>query len=210
MAVPKDTRLAILASGKGSNAIALIKACAAGSLPARVVLVLSDVADAGVLAAARQHGVRSEYRSPGGFRTKLDEEAEDAYVRMIQEAGAEFVVLAGFMRILKGPFLRAFPQRVVNIHPSLLPAFPGLEAWQQALDHGVKITGCTVHLVDESVDNGIIIAQAAVPVEDGDTAATLHARIQVAEHTLYPAALAALIRGEIQIDGRRTRGFRGA
>ncbi len=116
----------------------------------------------------------------------------------------DLVVLAGFMRILKGDFLRAFAQRVVNIHPALLPSFPGLEAWRQALDYGVKFTGCTVHYVDQGVDTGPIIAQQTVPVRDGDTPATLHERIQEAERELYPAALAAVLRGEVLAQGRRT------
>jgi len=114
------------------------------------------------------------------------------------------VVLAGFMRILKGDFLKAFPQRVVNIHPALLPSFPGLEAWKQALDYGVKFTGVTVHFVDQGVDTGPILAQQTVPVLPDDTAATLHARIQEAERTLYPPTIAALARGEITIHGRKT------
>jgi phosphoribosylglycinamide formyltransferase-1 len=122
----------------------------------------------------------------------------------------DLIVLAGFMRILKGDFLRAFHDRVVNIHPSLLPAFPGLEAWKQALDYGVKITGCTVHFVDQGVDSGPIIAQETVPVLDGDTVATLHERIQQAERRVYPRVVAALARGEIQIKGRQTSWQRGA
>jgi phosphoribosylglycinamide formyltransferase 1 len=117
------------------------------------------------------------------------------------------VVLAGFMRILKGEFLRAFEGRVINIHPSLLPSFPGLEAWKQALDYGVKVTGCTVHFVDQGIDTGAIIGQRAVPVLDGDTAGSLHERIQLAERVLYPEVVAAIARGEIQVRGRQTRGF---
>jgi phosphoribosylglycinamide formyltransferase-1 len=205
----RPIRLAILGSGKGSNAVALIDACRRNEIPASVALILSDVADAGILARAREHSVPGEHFDPGPFRTKLAETAEAALIERLQQAGVDYVVLAGFMRILKGPLLRAFPHRVLNIHPSLLPAFPGLNAWEQALDHGVKITGCTVHFVEQSVDSGPILAQAMVPVRDDDTPAALHARIQEAEHRLYPAVVAALARGEIRIEGRRTRGFSG-
>src|SRR5204863_3124057 len=137
-------------------------------------------------------------------RTKLDEESERLYISKLQEARVDLIVLAGFMRILKGDFLRAFPERVVNIHPALLPSFPGLEAWKQALDYGVKVTGCTVHFVDQGIDTGPILAQQTVPVLDDDTPATLHERIQQAERVLYPTTIAALLREEIQVRGRRT------
>jgi len=182
----------VLGSGKGSNFVAIADACAAGTLPAEVALVVSDVAEAPILERARERGFRAEFIPPGKFRTKLDETAEPAYIQALQAAEVDLVVLAGFMRILKGEFLRAFAQRVVNIHPALLPSFPGLEAWKQALDYGVKVTGVTVHFVDQGVDTGPILAQQTVPVLAGDTPATLHARIQEAERTLYPAAIAAL------------------
>src|SRR6187402_724933 len=178
-------RLGVLGSGKGSNMVAIADACAAGQIPAEIAIVISDVADARILDRARERKLPAEFIAPGKFRTKLDEEAEQAFVRRLNEANVDLIVLAGFMRILKGEFLRAFANRVVNIHPSLLPAFPGLEAWKQALDYGVKITGCTVHFVDQGIDSGAIIAQTAVPVLDGDTAATVHARIQTAEWELY-------------------------
>lgn len=200
-------RLGVLGSGKGSNFVALADAIAAGRVPAEVRVVISDVADAGILAHARERGVPSRYLPPGKYRTKLDEEAEAAYLTALREADVDLVVLAGFMRILKGEFLRAFEGRVVNIHPSLLPSFPGLAAWKQALDYGVKVTGCTVHFVDQGVDTGAIIGQRAVPVLDGDTAETLHARIQGAERELYPAVIAAIARGEVTVRGRLTRGF---
>ncbi|MHB8521434.1 MAG: phosphoribosylglycinamide formyltransferase [Limisphaerales bacterium] len=197
-------RLGVLGSGKGSNLAAIADACAAGQVPAQIVIVLSDVADAGILARAREKGLRAEHLAPGRFRTKLDEDAERAYVGALQQAEVDLVVLAGFMRILKGEFLRAFPQRVINIHPSLLPSFPGLEAWKQAIEYGVKVTGCTVHFADPGVDTGPIIAQQTVPVLDDDTPATLHERIQQAERVLYPAAIAALARKAISVQGRRT------
>jgi phosphoribosylglycinamide formyltransferase 1 len=200
----KPFRVGILGSGKGSNMVAIADACAAGHIPAQIVLVLSDVADAGILARARERRLVAEHLSPGKFRTKLDEDAERAFIERLRSAEVDLVVLAGFMRILKGDFLRAFPDRVINIHPSLLPAFPGLEAWKQALDHGVKVTGCTVHFVDQGIDSGAIIGQETVPVLDHDTPATLHERIQQAERRLYPRSVAALARGQIQVKGRRT------
>jgi phosphoribosylglycinamide formyltransferase-1 len=196
-------RLGVLGSGKGSNFVAIADACAAGKVPAQVAIVLSDVADAGILMHARSRGLRAEFLPPGKFRTKLDEEAERAYVQALQDAQVDLVVLAGFMRVLKGDFLDAFERRIVNIHPSLLPSFPGLEAWKQAFDHGVKVTGCTVHFVDAGVDSGPVIGQQAVPVLDNDTPETLHQRIHAAEHELYPACVAAVARGEISVQGRR-------
>ncbi len=199
----KKFRLGVLGSGKGSNFAALADACAAGQVPAEIAFVLSDVADAGILAHARQRGLPAQFIAPGKFRTKLDEEAERACITALQQAQVDLVALAGFMRILKGEFLRAFPLRVVNIHPSLLPAFPGLEAWKQALDYGVKLTGCTVHFVDQGIDSGPIIAQQTVPVRDDDTPATLHERIQQTERVLYPATLAALAQGRLRVRGRQ-------
>ena len=134
---------------------------------------------------------------------RLDEEAEQGYIAALREADVGLVALAGFMRVLKAPLLNAFAGRIINIHPSLLPSFPGLEAWKQALAHGVKVTGCTVHYVDAGVDSGPIIGQQTVPVLDDDTPETLHQRIQVAEHTLYPQCVAGLARGELAVQGRR-------
>jgi len=183
--------------------VAIAEACAAGQLPAQIVLVLSDVPEAGILERARERGIPGRFLPPGRFRTKLDEEAERAYVAALQEARVDLIVLAGFMRILKGEFLRAFPQRVLNIHPALLPAFPGLESWKQALDYGVKVTGCTIHFVDQGIDTGPILVQRAVPILDEDTPATLHARIQEAERVAYPEAIAAVLSGRITMEGRR-------
>ena len=195
-------RLGVLGSGKGSNMVALADACAAGGVPAQIAVVLSDVADAGILQHARDRGLTAEFLPPGKFRTKLDEDAERACVARLQAAQVDLVVLAGFMRVLKGDFLRAFPARIVNIHPSLLPAFPGLEAWKQALDYGVKVTGCTVHFVDAGVDSGPIIAQETVPVLADDTPATLHERIQVVERRMYPRVVGAIAQGRISSRGR--------
>jgi phosphoribosylglycinamide formyltransferase-1 len=196
-------RLGVLGSGKGSNFVAIAEGIAAGAILAQPAVVLSDVADARILEQARLRGWPAEFVPPGKFRTKLDDDAEQTFVGRLQAAEVDLVVLAGFMRVLKGNFLRAFQGRIVNIHPSLLPAFPGLEAWKQALDYGVKVTGCTVHYVDEGVDSGPIIGQEAVPVLAGDTAATLHERIQQAERRLYPAVVAALAQGRIRVNGRQ-------
>ena len=191
-----------MGSGKGSNFVAIADACAQGSIGAEVALVLSDVEGAGILKHARERRINAEYLAPGSYRTKLDEQAEQKLVRSFQAARVDLVVLAGFMRILKGEFLRAFEGRVVNIHPSLLPAFPGLEAWKQALNYGVKVTGCTVHFVDQGVDTGPIIAQETVAVLANDKAETLHARIQEAEHRLYPKVIGALAAGKVLVKGR--------
>ena len=196
-------RIGVLGSGKGSNFVAIADACASGTVPAKVALVLSDVAEAGMLARAQERNIPARFIPPGKFRTKLDEQAERAYVEALRAAEVDLIVLAGFMRVLKDAFLRAFAGRIVNIHPSLLPSFPGLAAWQQALAHGVRVTGCTVHFVDAGVDAGPIIGQQTVPVLDDDTAETLHQRIQVAEHALYPQCVAAIARGEISVRGRR-------
>ena len=186
-------KLGILGSGKGSNFRAVADAIAAGKLAAEVRIVLSDVESAGILDLARERGLRAEFLAPGKFKTKLEPAAEQRLVALLQEAGVEWVVLAGYMRMIKAPLLEAFPRRIINIHPSLLPNFPGLEAWKQAVAAGAKETGCTVHYVDAGMDTGEIIAQRAVPILENDTAETLHARIQVAEHALYPEVLARFV-----------------
>ncbi|MEJ0090195.1 MAG: phosphoribosylglycinamide formyltransferase [Limisphaerales bacterium] len=196
-------RLGMLGSGKGSNFAAIADACAAGKIPAGIAVVLSDVEAAGILTLARERKISAQFIPPGKFRTKLEEEAEHAFVEALRAVQVDLIVLAGFMRVLKGEFLRAFEGRIMNVHPSLLPSFPGLEAWKQALDHGVKVTGCTVHFVDAGVDSGAIIGQQTVPVLDKDTPESLHARIHAAEHELYPKCVAAVARGEISVAGRR-------
>jgi phosphoribosylglycinamide formyltransferase-1 len=201
--VTNTFRLGVLGSGKGSNFAAIADGCAAGKIPADIALVASDVESAGILTLARERKLPAQFIPPGKFRTKLDEDAERAFVAALQSAMVDLVLLAGFMRVLKGDFLRAFKGRIVNIHPSLLPSFPGLEAWKQALDHGVKVTGCTVHFVDAGVDAGPIIGQETVPVLDNDTPETLHQRIHAAEHRLYPECVAAVARGEITVVGRK-------
>lgn len=187
-------RLGVLGSGKGTNFVAIAQSCAEAIMPAEIAVTLADVPDAGILKQAASLGVPGRYIDPGKFRTKLDDTAEAAYIAALIEAQVDLVVLAGFMRILKGPFLAAFPGRVINIHPSLLPSFPGIASWKQALEHGVKVTGCTVHWVDQGIDTGRIVAQQSVPILDGDTSETLHERIQQAERVLYPQAIAELIR----------------
>jgi phosphoribosylglycinamide formyltransferase 1 len=183
-------RLGILGSGKGSNCRAILDSIRSGALAAEVPVVISDVCDAPILEIAREFSVANAYLPPGGFRTRLEPQAELDLVRLLHDAGVELVALAGFMRVLKAPMLNAFPRRILNIHPSLLPRFPGLEAWRQALEAGEKLTGCTVHYVDEEIDHGDVIAQREVPILAGDTPERLHARIQIAEHELYPAVIA--------------------
>lgn len=196
-------KIGVLGSGKGSNFVAIADAVAAGKIPAEIAIVLSDVENSGILNHARERNIPAQFIPPGKFRTKLDEDAERAFVKALQDAKMDLIVLAGFMRVLKGDFLRAFENRIVNIHPSLLPSFPGLESWKQALDHGVKVTGCTVHFVDAGIDAGAIIGQQTVPVLDNDTPESLHQRIHAAEHELYPKCVAAIARGEIVVQGRK-------
>jgi phosphoribosylglycinamide formyltransferase 1 len=186
----KRIALGILGSGKGTNCRAILESIKSGALRAKVRVVISDVLDAPILDVAREFSVPNAYLPPGEFRTRLEPKAEVELVQMLSDAGVELVVLAGFMRVLKSPMLEAFPRRIINIHPSLLPKFPGLEAWKQALAAGENVTGCTVHYVDEKIDHGDIIAQHEVSILPGDTPESLHSRIQVAEHELYPAAIA--------------------
>ena len=190
-------KIAVLGSGKGSNFRAILNAAMAGQLKVQPVLAISDNADAGLLNLAENLGVTTKVIHEPKFRTRLSEEVEAELVEAIRASGAELIVLAGWMRLVKTQMLEAFPRRIINIHPSLLPAFPGLEAWRQALDARVEKTGCTVHFVDGGMDTGEIIAQNEVPVLPGDTAETLHARIQDAEHRLYPEVIARFARREI-------------
>jgi phosphoribosylglycinamide formyltransferase 1 len=182
--------LGILGSGKGSNCRAIVEQIRAGKLQAEARLVVSDVFDAGILDIAREFGVPNAFLPPGKFRTRLEPVVEMELVKLLEDAGVELVVLAGFMRVLKEPMLAAFPRRIINIHPSLLPKFPGIESWKQALAAGETVTGCSVHYVDAGIDSGEIIAQRKVPVVPGDTAESLHARIQIAERALYPEVIA--------------------
>ncbi len=186
----KKLALGILGSGKGSNCRAILEQISAGNLEADARLVVSDVFDAGVLDIAREFGVANVYLPPGKFRTRLEPNVEIELVRLLKDAGVALVVLAGFMRLLKEPMLETYAGRIINIHPSLLPKFPGIESWKQALDAGEKVTGCSVHYVDTGIDTGEIIAQRKVPVLPGDTPESLHARIQEAERVLYPEVIA--------------------
>ena len=190
-------RLGVLGSGKGSNFRAILEAIQGGAIDAEVALVLSDVADAGILQLARDAGIPSIAIDEPKFRTRLSPEVEENVVRLLREARVDLVVLAGYMRMIKSPMLDAFSRRLINIHPSLLPGFPGLEAWKQALNAGASVSGCTVHFVDGGMDTGEIIAQEQVPVLPGDTPSSLHARIQVAEHLLSAAVVARFVRGEL-------------
>ena len=186
----KRLPIGILGSGKGSNCRAILERIRSGDLAAEARVVISDVFDAPILDIAREFSIPNAYLAPGQFRTRLTPEAEGQLVEMLREAGVQLVVLAGFMRVLHAPMLQAFPQRIINIHPSLLPRFPGLEAWKQALAAGESVTGCTVHYIDEKIDHGQIIARQEVAILPNDTPETLHARIQIAERELYPAAIA--------------------
>jgi phosphoribosylglycinamide formyltransferase 1 len=186
----KKLALGILGSGKGSNCRAILEQIRAGKLPAEPRLVVSDVFDAGILDIAREFGVPNAYLPPGKFRTRLEPVVEMELVKLLRDAGVELVVLAGYMRVLKEPMLEAFSGRIINIHPSLLPKFPGIESWKQALAAGEKVTGCSVHYVDAGIDSGEIIAQRKVPIVPGDTPESLHERIQIAERALYPEVIA--------------------
>lgn len=199
MSTLRKLPVGVLGSGRGSNLRAILQACRQPDFPAQVVVVLSDVENSGCLRIARQHGIPARYIPAGKFRTKLEPEIEAQYVAALQQAGVELVALAGYMRMVKQPLLEAFGGRIINIHPSLLPNFRGLEAWKQALAAGVKTTGCTVHVVDEGMDTGPILLQAEVPVLPDDTPETLHARIQQQEHRIYPEAIRLFAEGKVSL-----------
>jgi phosphoribosylglycinamide formyltransferase-1 len=194
----------VLLSGRGSNFLAIHQAIAAGALPARIVAVVSDQPEAAGLARARELGLPAHAvprRGPSG--TLGREEHEARVLAVLDEAAAEWVCLAGYMRLLSAGFVARYRHRLVNIHPSLLPAFPGLDAQEQAIEHGVRVSGCTVHLVDEGLDSGPIVVQRSVPVLDGDTSDSLAARILTEEHRAYVAALERLLTEEWVVEGRR-------
>ena len=182
-------RLGVLGSGSGSNMQAILDAIQNGSLNAEIALVLSDNPDAYILERARQAGISAEVIDCQGYKTRFPDEVQLAVAKKLKSLGVDIVCLAGFMRLVKQPVLDIFPGRIINIHPSLLPAYPGLMAWKQAVDDGAKESGCTVHYVDAGMDTGPIVLQSRVPVMPGDTAEALHARIQEKEHTLYPEAI---------------------
>ena len=196
-------KLGVLGSGSGSNMQSIVDAIETGELDAEVRLVLADVPDAKILDRAKRHGIPCQYLDCAPWKTKLEGPAEEECIRLLKEAGCDTVILAGFMRIVKPGLLAAFPMRVLNIHPALLPAFPGVHSWKQALDYGCKVAGVTVHFVDAGTDSGPIIVQKCVPVLEDDTPETLHARIQVQEHIAFPEALRLLSEGKLKVEGRR-------
>ena len=198
-------QLGVLGSGSGSNMQSIVDAIEAGRLDAEIKVVLADVPDAKILERARRHGIPCQFLDCSPWKTKLADAAELDCIRILREAGVDTVVLAGFMRIVKSALLEAYPGRVINIHPALLPAFPGIRSWQQALDYGCKLAGVTVHFVDAGTDSGPIIVQKAVEICEDDTPETLHARIQVQEHLAYPEALSIIASGRYRIEGRRVR-----
>jgi phosphoribosylglycinamide formyltransferase-1 len=200
-----DFRIGVLGSGSGSNGEAIFEACARGRIPGRVVLVLTDVADAYIQERARKHGIDARFIGPSRFKTKWEPELEEQAARLLCDARVQLVALAGYMRVVKSPLLRPFAGRMLNVHPSLLPDFPGLRAWEQALKYGVKVTGCTVHFVEEGVDSGPIVLQRKVAVLENDTPEALHERIQLAEHEIYPEAIRLFAEGKLKIDGRTVR-----
>jgi len=195
-------KIAIMASGKGSNLQVILEAVTAGICPVDVALVISDKADAGALDIARTAAVAQvQYIDPKQYADRASFDA--ACAELIDVAGCQWIVLAGYMRILSSSFVRRFRGRIINIHPAILPAFPGAHAVEDALEYGVKASGCTVHLVDEVLDGGPILAQAVVPVRDDDTQASLHARIQKEEHRIYPETLARMVNEGFEIIGRK-------
>jgi phosphoribosylglycinamide formyltransferase-1 len=187
-------KLGILGSGSGSNMQAILDAVDAGELDAEIVMVLSDNPDGFILERARNRGIPSGVLDCRGLKTKFPDEEQARVARLLLDAGVDIVCLAGFMRLVKAPLLDAFPGRILNIHPALLPAFPGLHAWKQAIGAGAKESGCTVHYVDAGMDTGPVILQAKVPVLPDDTPESLHARIQIEEHRIYPEALRIVAR----------------
>ena len=195
-------KIGVLGSGKGSNLQSIIDNVEAGNIPAEIACVISDVEDAYILERARKHGIEALYIPPGKYKAKLDKETEAQYVKCLRDHGVELVVMAGFMRMLKEDFIEAFPGRIINLHPSILPSFRGLEAWKQALDYGVKFTGCTVHFVEIGMDTGPIIMQAVVEVKEDDTPETLHQRIQIEEHRIYPEVIRLIAEGRVELNGR--------
>jgi phosphoribosylglycinamide formyltransferase-1 len=196
-------RVGILISGRGSNMLSLVDAMLAGDIPARPAVVVSNIPEAPGLAAAAERGIPTAVIDHKLVRPRRVH--EDAMIELLREHRVDLVCLAGYMRLLTARMVEAFPRRILNIHPSLLPAFPGLDAPLQALNYGVKLSGCTVHFVDEKTDHGPIVLQAAVPVEADDTEASLAARILEQEHRLYPEAVRLFFENRLHMDGRRIR-----
>lgn len=196
-------KIGVLGSGSGTNFQAVVDNVAAGKVPVKIACVISDVENALILERGRKHGIEALYIPPGKYKTKLEEDVEAKYVKALKDRGVGLVVLAGYMRMVKEELLNAFPNRIINIHPSILPAFRGLEAWKQALEYGVKYTGCTVHFIEMDMDTGPIIMQAVVEVKDDDTPQTLHQRIQVQEHRIYPEVIRLIAEGRLELRGRK-------
>jgi len=194
-------QIAVLASGQGTNLQAIIDATERNEIEGKVVLVISDRADAFALKRAEKYQIEALYLDPAIFDTR--ESYDRALVSKLKDVNTDLVVLAGFMRLLSPAFIEAFPHRIMNIHPSLLPAFPGTEGIQQAYDYGVKVTGCTVHFVDQGLDSGPVILQEAVPVIQQETVATLEQRIHAAEHRIYSTAINLFCRDQLKVVGRR-------
>ena len=201
MGVKARLRLGVLVSGRGSNLQAIIDASETGRIDAIVAIVISDVADAYALERARTHGIEAAFVDPSRFNTR--EDFDTAVINLLRNREVDLLCLAGFMRLLSPQFVREFQHRIMNIHPALLPAFPGLHVQRKALQHGVKFSGCTVHFVDEGTDTGPIIIQAVVPVRDDDTDESLSARILKYEHHIYPRAIQLFAEGRLEVLGRR-------
>ena len=201
MGVKARLRLGVLVSGRGSNLQAIIDASEAGRIDAIVAIVVSDLADAYALERARTHGIQAAFVDPKSFQTR--ESFDSALIDLLRKHDVDLVCLAGFMRLLSPQFVRGFRHRIMNIHPALLPAFPGLHVQRKAVQHGVKFSGCTVHFVDEGTDTGPIIIQAVVPVLDDDTDEKLSARILAYEHQIYPRAIQLFAEGRLEVRGRR-------
>lgn len=195
--------IGVLASGKGTNLQAIIDYIKEENLKIKIGVVISDNPSAYALERAEKEGIKAICIPCEKYKTILDKKTEIEYVKVLKENNVELVCLAGFMRVLKKTFIQNFPNRIINIHPSLLPAFPGLESWRQALEYGVRFTGCTVHFVNEGIDTGPIILQAVVPVLPDDTPETLHKRIQEKEHIIYPLAIRLIAEGRVSISGRK-------
>ena len=198
---PKKFRLGVLVSGRGTNLQSILDAIGKGEVPAEVGVIISNKETAPALERGRQHGVESIFLNPKDFASR--EAYDRELVALLNARDIDLVCLAGYMKILTAGFIRAFAGKIINIHPSLLPAFPGLDVQQKALDHGVKFAGCTVHFVEEEVDTGPIVLQAVVPVQDGDTTETLSARILEQEHKIYPRAIQLIAENRLRIQGRR-------
>ena len=196
-------RIAVLVSGRGSNLQAIIDSIENGNLHAQISIVISDVADAYALVRARTHGINAVHIDPGKFDSKGSYETE--IKRVLDSYNVQLVLLAGYMKILGKTLLTAYKSRILNIHPALLPAFPGLHAQEQAFKHGVKVAGCTVHFVDDELDGGPIILQKCVEVKEDDTAQTLAERILEQEHKIYPEAIKLFAENKLRIDGRKVK-----